>query len=97
TFRTEPNEWKTEYYENGEWVAQTLEAKVFKDLALGAEVIIRVKPRNSLVGGRLPYTVRLGSYPVLKSYELLDEPGVIRIPSGYTNPGCELLLLAVNV
>jgi len=81
------NEWKTEYYENGEWVAQTLETKVFKDLAPGAEVIIRVTPRNSLVGGRLPYTVRFGSYPVLKSYELLDEPGVIRIPSGYTNPG----------
>lgn len=81
------NEWKTEYYENGEWVAQTLETKVFKDLAPGAEVIIRITPRNSLVGGRLPYTVRLGSYPVLKNYELLDEPGVIRIPSGYTNPG----------
>ncbi|WP_032703159.1 hypothetical protein [Pseudomonas syringae] len=81
------NEWKTEYYEKGEWVAQTLETKVFKDLAPGAEVIIRVTPRNSLVGGRLPYTFRLGSYPVLKNYELLDEPGVIRISSGYTNPG----------
>lgn len=80
------NEWKTEYYENGEWVAQTLNTKIFKDLAPGAEVIIRITSRNSLVESGLPYTVSFGSYPILKSYELLDEPGVIRIPSGYTEP-----------
>ncbi|WP_235181201.1 hypothetical protein [Pseudomonas syringae] len=80
------NPWKTEYYENGEWVAQTLETKVFTKLDPGAEVIIRVMPRNSWVESNLPYTVRLGSYPVLKSYELLDEPGVLRIPSGHTEP-----------
>ncbi len=80
------NEWKTEYYENGEWVTQTLETKVFTNLTPEAEVIVRITPRNPLVASTLPYTVRFGSYPVLKSYELLDEPGVIRIPSGYTNP-----------
>ncbi|MBF9247368.1 hypothetical protein I4I80_25495, partial [Pseudomonas syringae pv. tomato] len=52
------NEWKTEYYENGEWVAQTLNTKIFKDLAPEAEVIVRITPRNPLLGSTLPYTVR---------------------------------------
>ncbi|KTB64535.1 hypothetical protein AO067_16230 [Pseudomonas viridiflava ICMP 13104] len=80
------NPWKTEYYENGEWVAQTLETKVFTKLDAGAEVIVRVMPRKSLVANELPYTVRLGSYPVMESYDLLDEPGVLRIPGGHTKP-----------
>ncbi|MCF5586332.1 hypothetical protein GIV65_26420, partial [Pseudomonas syringae] len=50
--------WKTEYYENGEWVAQTLETKVFTKLDAGAEVIGRVMPRKTLVANELLYTVR---------------------------------------
>lgn len=78
--------WKAEYYENGQWNAQNMESKVFSNLAPGAEVIIRVTPRNPANKANIAYALNFGSNPVLKKYDLHDEPGVIRIPSGYTSP-----------
>nr|WP_243248397.1 hypothetical protein [Pseudomonas sp. S25] len=79
--------WKVEYYENGNWVAHNLPSKVFSNLEPGAELIIRVTPRNRQHGASISYSLNFGSYPVLKKYDLHDEPGVIRIPSGYSEPG----------
>ncbi|WP_122663715.1 hypothetical protein [Pseudomonas viridiflava] len=79
--------WKVEYYENGNWVAHNLPSKVFSNLEPGAELIIRVTPGNQQHGASIPYSLSFGSYPVLKKYDLHDEPGVIRIPSGYSEPG----------
>ncbi|WP_431194226.1 hypothetical protein [Pseudomonas viridiflava] len=79
--------WKVEYYENGNWVAHNLPSKVFSNLEPGAELIIRVTPGNQQHGTSIPYSLNFGSYPVLKKYDLHDEPGVIRIPSGYSEPG----------
>lgn len=81
------NTWKVEYYEKGEWTTHNLNTKVFSNLAPEAEVIIRVMPRHPEKGSNIPYSLNFGSYPVLKKYDLHDEPGVIRIPSGYTEPG----------
>jgi hypothetical protein len=79
--------WKVEYYEKGDWHVQNLETKVFSNLAPGAEVIIRITPRDPASKANISYALNFGSYPVLKKYDLHDEPGVIRIPSGYTEPG----------
>ncbi|MCI8212278.1 hypothetical protein AUC61_22350 [Pseudomonas sp. S25] len=79
--------WKVEYYENGNWVAHNLRSKVFSNLEPGAELIIRVTPANQQHGASIPYSLSFGSYPVLKKYDLHDEPGVIRIPTGYSEPG----------
>jgi hypothetical protein len=81
------NAWKVEYYENGEWRTQNMETKVFSNLKPEAEVIIRVMPRHPENGTDISYSLNFGSWPVLKKYDLHDEPGVIRIPSGYTEPG----------
>jgi hypothetical protein len=78
--------WKVEYYENGDWVAQTLSTKVFSNLAPGAEIIIRVTPRTPNNAYPVNYALAFGSYPVLQKYDLHDEPGVIRIPVGHTVP-----------
>jgi hypothetical protein len=78
--------WKVEYYENGGWVIQTQSAKVFSNLAPGAEIIIRVTPRNPDNNQPINYALAFGSYPVLQKYDLHDEPGVIRIPVGHTVP-----------
>jgi hypothetical protein len=79
--------WKVEYYESGGWVIQTQSAKVFSNLAPGAEIIIRVMPRNPENKQSINYALAFGSYPVLQKYDLHDEPGVIRIPVGRTVPG----------
>lgn len=79
--------WKVEYYENGGWHTHNLETKVFSNLTPGAEVIIRVTPREQTNATNIAYTLNFGSYPVLKKYDLHGEPGVIRIPSGYSQPG----------
>ncbi len=79
--------WKVEYYENGNWVAHNLPSKVFSNLEPGAELIIRVTPGNHQHGASIPYSLNFGSYPVLQKYDLHDEPGVIRIPGGYSEPG----------
>ena len=78
--------WKVEYHENGKWVMQTLSTKVFSSLAPGAEIIIRVTPRNPDNKQPVNYALAFGSYPVLQKYDLHDEPGVIRIPVGRTVP-----------
>ncbi len=79
--------WKVEYYENGGWVVQTQSAKVFSNLPPGADIIIRVTPRNPNNAIPVNYTLAFGSYPVLQKYDLHDEPGVIRMPVGRTVPG----------
>lgn len=82
-----PNEpWKVEFYEKGEWNVQNSDIKVFSKLEPGAEIIVRVTPRSSLTQPNMPYSINFGSYPVLQDYNLHDEPGVIRIPSGHTEP-----------
>lgn len=78
--------WKVEYYENGVWILQNTNTKVFSKLAPGAELIIRVSPRHPGKEKNISYSINFGSNPVLKSYDLHDEPGVIRIPSGYSEP-----------
>jgi len=78
--------WSVEYYENNEWVVQHTATKVFSNLSLGASVIVRITARHQVIPNELAYSLVLGSYPVLKSFDLFDEPGVIRIPSGYTEP-----------
>lgn len=65
---------------------QTLSTKVFSSLAPGAEIIIRVTPRNPDNKQPVNYALAFGSYPVLQKYDLHDEPGVIRIPVGRTVP-----------
>lgn len=81
------NAWKVEYYQDGEWHTQNMKTKVFSGLKTEAEVIIRVMPRHPEKGTNIAYSLNFGSYPVLKKYDLHDEPGVIRIPGGYTEPG----------
>jgi hypothetical protein len=82
-----PNEpWKVEFYEKGEWNVQNSDIKVFSKLEPGAEIIVQVTPRSSLTQPNMPYSINFGSYPVLQDYNLHDEPGVIRIPSGRTEP-----------
>lgn len=78
--------WRVEYYEKGEWVVQNTATKVFTKLSPGDNVIVRITAKNPEILNELTYAVVLGSYPVLKGYDLFDEPGVIRIPSGYTEP-----------
>lgn len=78
--------WSVEYYEQGKWIAQQTATKVFSNLSPGADVIIRISAKDPDSVNELGYAIVLGSYPVLKSYDLFDEPGVIRIPSGYTEP-----------
>lgn len=78
--------WKVEYNVKGDWETLNFRSKVFKGLSSGANVIVRVTPRVSEVRDDIPYVLTFGSYPVMKRYDLLDEPGVLRIPSGYTVP-----------
>lgn len=82
----EAEAWKVEYTVSGEWAPLNFRNKVLKDLQVGDNVIIRVSPRPNTLANEIPYTVSFGSYPVMKKYDLLDEPGVLRIPSGYTVP-----------
>lgn len=81
------NAWKVDYYQDGEWHTENMKTKVFTGLKTEAEVIIRVMPRHPEKRTNIAYSLNFGSYPVLKKYDLHDEPGVIRIPSGYTEPG----------
>ncbi|WP_122671498.1 hypothetical protein [Pseudomonas viridiflava] len=78
--------WRVEYYENKEWVVQRTATKVFSNLSPGASVIVRITAGHQVIPNEIAYSLVLGSYPVLKSFDLFDEPGVIRIPSGYTEP-----------
>lgn len=79
--------WKVEYIVDGEWHPLNFRNKIFKDLKPGTDVIIRVSSKTGLISDAMPYVITFGSYPVMKKYDLLDEPGVLRIPSGYTEPG----------
>lgn len=78
--------WSVEYYENNKWVVQNTATKVFSNLSPGASVIVRIAAKHQVIPNGLAYSLVLGSYPVLKSFDLFDEPGVIRMPSGYTEP-----------
>lgn len=82
----EQEAWKVEYNIEGDWEALNFRSKVFKGLAPGSNVIVRVTPRVTKAVNDIPYAITFGSYPVMKRYDLLDEPGVLRIPSGYTVP-----------
>lgn len=86
TGNPEQKAWKVEYNVGGDWESINFQSKVFNDLKPGANVIVRVSPRDTALKESLPYTLAFGSYPVLTHYDLLDEPGVLRIPSGYTEP-----------
>lgn len=66
--------WKVERYSDCEWIAYNAESKVFTGLEPGAEIIIRAMPRELVGKHDLSYAITFGSYPVLKRYDLLDEP-----------------------
>lgn len=82
----ELNKWKVDADVDGRWETQNFQSKVFKNLKAGEHVIIRVSHRDGASANPLPYRMTFGSYPVMKRYELLDEPGVLRIPSGKNQP-----------
>lgn len=75
-----------EYYKDNRWQLLTSEKMAFSNVQEGTEMIARISSNQA---GRVPsepYQLVLGSYPVLSKYDLLDEPGVVRIQGGRTEP-----------
>jgi len=76
-----------EYYSNGQWNAKQLVGPlVFSSIKAGQELVVRFSHKQDMpfVPGQ-KYDIFIGSYPVLKRYELKGEPGVLKIPSGYSD------------
>lgn len=78
--------WDVEYLEGNEWKKLLTASHIFSEGTALEDVKIRVSPKKGMPLVSQPYSVIVGSLPVLKDYELRDQFGINRIPSGYTSP-----------
>ena len=78
--------WDVEYLEEGQWKALQSASKIFSGDGTHNELKVRVMHKKDLALAVQPYSVIMGSLPVLVKYELEDQHGVNRIPMGYTSP-----------
>lgn len=77
---------KVEYLTGDKWEELVGDSRIFSGLGANGSVIVRVMSKIDVPRTSAAYRLILGSYPVLKKYELHDEVGVNRIPTGHTQP-----------
>lgn len=77
---------KVEYLMGNKWEELVGDSRVFSGLGANGSVIVRLMNKMDAPHSSAAYRLVLGSYPVLKKYELHDEVGVNRIPTGHTQP-----------
>ncbi|MFK3797772.1 hypothetical protein [Pseudomonas sp. NPDC088444] len=77
---------KVEYLSGNKWEPLVGGSKTFSGLGAAGSVIARVVSGSNASDASTSYKIVFGSFPVLKKYELKDEVGVNRIPTGHTHP-----------
>lgn len=78
--------WKLEYHENGTWKEKRGKfPQVFSNLRPGDFVIVRVTHREDKTYSANPYTVVLGSFPVMNDANVYTSDMVKRVPAADTS------------